>query len=294
LRNLDFTTPDSALYPEHDSVLQWSIGAETHAFFNELLTHYLSVRNVVHSDFAMLNSRLAKHYGIAGVDDMTLRKVTLPPDSPRGGVLTQASVLKVTANGTSTSPVVRGAWVLDRIMGTPADPPPPGVPAIEPDIRGAVTVRQQLEKHRNSTTCATCHVKMDPPGVALESFDVIGMWRDVYRVLDPTKADKPIIGHPGMEIPIKYNPGLPVDASDKLADGRAFTDIRTFKQLLMSDPDQIARTVASKLAIYATGAPITFADRAEIDRIIATTRAKDHGFRSLIHAVVQSPLFQSK
>lgn len=294
LRNLDFTTPDSALYPEHDPVLQWSIGAETHAFFNELLTHDLSVRNVVHSDFAMLNSRLAKHYGIVGADDMTMRKVKLPPDSPRGGVLTQASVLKVTANGTSTSPVVRGAWVLDRIMGKPADPPPPGVPAIEPDIRGAVTVRQQLEKHRNAATCAACHAKMDPPGVALESFDVIGLWRDVYRVLDPSKADLKVIGHPGDIVPIKYNPGLPVDASDKLADGRAFTDIRGFKQLLLSDPDQIARTVASKLAIYATGAPITFSDRPEIDSIIATTRAKDHGFRSLIHAVIQSPFFHSK
>lgn len=291
---LDFTTPDSALYPEHDPVLQWSIEAETMAFFNELLRHDLSVRNLIDSDFAMLNARLAEHYGVPGPEDLTIQKVALPAGSVRGGVLTQASILKVTANGSNTSPVVRGVWVNDRIMGKPSDPPPPGVPAIEPDIRGAKTVRQQLEMHRNSERCSTCHAKIDPPGLALENFDVIGLWRDRYRVIVPEKANLKTIGRAGMEVPIKYTEGLPVDASDQLPDGRSFQDIRDFKTLLLSDPDQIARTVTSKLLTYATGAPISFADRAQIERIVETTRGSDHGFRALIHAVVQSPPLHSK
>lgn len=294
LHLLDFTTPDSALYPEHDPVLQSSIEAETMAFFNELLRGDLSVRNIIHSDFAMLDRRLAEHYGVPGPEDMCMQKVPVPRDSVRGGVLTMASVLKVTANGSNTSPVVRGVWVNERIMGRHPEPPPPGVPAIEPDIRGAVTVRQQLEKHRSQANCASCHAQIDPPGLALENFDVIGQWRDKYRVIVPEKANLKTIGHAGMEVPIKYTEGLPVDAADQLPDGRAFKDIREFKRLLLAEPDQIARTVARKLVTYATGAPISFADRAEIERIVAATKAGDHGFRSLIHAVVQSEAFGSK
>ncbi len=294
LRQLDFTSPDSDLYPEHDPVLQWSLAEETQRFFRELLSENLSVRNIIDSDFAMLNSRLASHYGIAGVDDMAFRKVTLPKDSVRGGVLTQASVLKVTANGTTTSPVVRGAWVLERIIGKPADPPPPGIPAIEPDIRGATTVRQQLEQHRNVESCAACHKKIDPPGVALENFDVIGGWRDRYRALDPAKSDINVSFLPNKPVPIKYTMGLPVDASDKLADGHQFDDIREFKQLLLSNPDQIARNVTEKLVVYATGAPVSFADRVEIENIIERTRSSEHGLRSVIHEIIQSEIFRTR
>lgn len=291
-RLLDFTAPDSDLYPEHSELMQWSIGEETRAFFRELLQNNLSVQNIVHSDFAMLNDLLARHYGIGGVSGTQFQKVSLPADSVRGGVLTQASVLKVTANGTSTSPVIRGKWVLERIMGIPPDPPPPGVPAIEPDIRGAVTVQQQLEKHRSSASCASCHVKIDPPGVALESFDVIGGWRTTYRALKQDREAGRIRYLPDAPPPILYSEGLPVNSADKLHDGRAFQNIRDFKQLLLADPDQIARTVASNLIVYATGAPISIADRQEVERIIAKTRESGHGFRSLIHAVVQSGVFQ--
>lgn len=293
-RLLDFTAPDSDLYPEHSELIQWSIGEETRAFFRELLTNDLSVRNVVHSEFAMLNDTLARHYGIDGVRGADFQKVSLPADSVRGGVLTQSSVLKVTANGTSTSPVVRGKWVLERIMGIQPDPPPPGVPAIEPDIRGAVTVQQQLEQHRSVASCATCHVKIDPPGVALESFDVIGGWRSTYRAMKQDREAGRIRYLPDAPPPILYGEGLPVNSADKLHDGRAFQNIRDFKQLLLTDPDQIARTVASNLIVYATGAPISIADRQEIERIIATTREGGHGFRSLIHGVVQSPVFKTR
>jgi hypothetical protein len=291
-RLLDFTAPDSDLYPEFSELMHWSIGEETRAFFCEMLQHDLSVRNVVDSDFAMLNNTLARHYGIPGVQGAQFQKVSLPADSVRGGVMTQASVLKVTANGTTTSPVVRGKWVLERIMGEPPDPPPPGVPAIEPDIRGAVTVQQQLEQHRSVSSCASCHGKIDPPGVALENFDVIGGWRTTYRAMKQDREADRIKYLPDAPPPILYSEGLPVNSADQLADGRAFQDIRDFKKLLLAKPDQIARTVTEKLVVYATGAPISFADRVEIEDMVADTEPNDHGFRSLIHAVVQSKLFK--
>jgi hypothetical protein len=181
LRDIDFTEPSHLLYPEYDAMLRAAMVKETELFFAELLKNDLSLTNLVASDFTLLNERLAKHYRIAGVEGVAFRRVKLPAGSHRGGVLTMASVLKTTANGTTTSPVVRGAWVLDRILGSPPSPPPANVPVIEPDIRGATTIREQLAKHRATPSCNACHEKIDPPGFALESFDVIGGWRDNYR-----------------------------------------------------------------------------------------------------------------
>src|SRR5947208_10765725 len=129
----------------------------------------------------MLNERLAAHYGLPKVEGVALRRQSLPADSVRGGFMTQASVLKVTANGTTTSPVLRGKWIMERIVGFDMPPPPASVPAVEPDIRGATTIRAQLDKHRADESCAMCHRKIDPPGFALESFDVMGGWRDRHR-----------------------------------------------------------------------------------------------------------------
>ena len=181
LRDIDFTEPSHQLYPEFDDMLKVSMVRETELFFAEVLREDLSLTNFVASDFTMLNARLAKHYGIPRVEVYAFRKTPLPPDSHRGGVLTMASVLKVTANGTSTSPVMRGAWVLDRILGQPPETPPENVAALEPDIRGVTTIREQLAKHRQIESCASCHVDIDPPGFAMESFDVIGGWREHYR-----------------------------------------------------------------------------------------------------------------
>ncbi|MEE2778469.1 MAG: DUF1592 domain-containing protein, partial [Acidobacteriota bacterium] len=177
------TTPDKILYPEFDGRLGQAMGKETRLFLAELVEEDLGIGNLIDSDFTFLNRRLAEHYGIEGVEGQEMRKVVLAEDSPRGGLLTQASIHKITANGTTTSPVPRGNFVLDNLLGQPAPPPPAGVEGLEPDTRGATTIREQLDKHRSDPTCNSCHRRIDPPGFALESFDPIGGFRTTYRVL---------------------------------------------------------------------------------------------------------------
>ncbi len=293
LRKIVNTAPDSSLYPDYylDDLLQESALEETQLFFAELLRGNLPARNVVASDFAMLNERLAAHYGLPPVHGIALKRVALPRDSVRGGLMTQAAVLKVTANGTTTSPVLRGAWVMERILGQKPPPPPPNVPAVEPDIRGATTLRLQLEKHRTLETCNTCHVKIDPPGFALENFDVMGGWRERYRAEGEGAPEKGI-GKSGQKFAFHY--ALPVDAAGELPDGRKFQNIREFKKLLAGDEKQLARNVARLLAVYATGAPVGFADRTQIERILARSETSGYGVRTLVHELVQSDLFRNK
>jgi hypothetical protein len=216
------------------------------------------------------------------------KKVKLPSDSHRGGVLTMASVMKVTANGTTTSPILRGAWVLDRILGTPPPKPTVDVEAVEPDIRGSKTIREQLAKHRERAECARCHAKIDPPGFALESFDVIGGWRDYYRSVG--KGEPAVVNGRTM----RYRKGPAVDSADVMPDGSKFANIDEFKQLLLKDKDQLARALAEKLLAYATGRGTDRADRLEIDAIVARVREKKYGLRTLIHEIVQSKIFQHK
>lgn len=291
LRNIDATTPDTKLYPEYDMLLKLGMVTETEAFFSEMLNKNLPVANFIHSDFAMVNSRLAEHYELPGIAGEQFRRVSLPADSPRGGVLTQASVLKVTANGTVTSPVIRGAWVMKHLLGQPPEPPPASVGSIEPDTRGTTTIREQLAKHRDSETCATCHKTIDPPGFALESFDVIGGFRENYRSNE--KGDKVKRQLRSQNI-WQYKEGLPVDASGELADGRKFQGIAEFKKLLLEQQDQVLRALAGNLVTYGTGAGIQFADRDAIEAIAKQAKADGTGLRSLVHAVVQSSLFLSK
>lgn len=290
LRRIAVTEPDERLYPEFDALLLQSMTAETHAFFGEMLKRDLGAAHVVEADFAMINWRLAELYGIPGVSGMEIRRVQLPPGSVRGGLLTQASVLKVTANGTTTSPVTRGAWVLDRIVGRPAPPPPPNVPAIEPDVRGALTIRDQLAKHRDLPACAGCHSQIDPPGFALEGFDVMGGERTRYRSLEV--GDKPPPLRSGKAA--RFRLGLPVDASGRLPDGRPFDGIAGFKKLLAAEKEQLARNLAERLLVSATGAGVRFSDRRAVEGVLAAARPKDYGLRTLVHEVVQSEPFRRK
>ncbi len=293
LRKMDDTTPSTTLYNDYylDDSLAEAAVLETQLYFQEMVRQNLPARHVVDSDFTFLNERLARHYDLPGVIGSKMRRVDLPADSPRGGFLTQASVLKVTANGTTTSPVLRGVWIVERILGIHIPPPPP-VPAVEPDIRGAVTIRQQLAKHSEDLSCASCHSKMDPPGFALESFDIFGGWRDQYRAVAPDKPGVEGRGKNGQ--PFEFHYGLPVDAAGTLPDGRPFQDIREFKKLLRADDLPIARNLANQLIVFATGAPVRFSDRPAVERMIEQTRADHYGTRSLIHAIVQSELFRNK
>ena len=287
------TAPDSGLYPDYylDDLLTESALEETQSFFAELLREDLPARNLIASDFAMLNERLAVHYALPPVEGVALRRVPLPKECMRGGLMTQASVLKVTANGTTTSPVLRGAWIMERILGKPPPPPPPSVPAVEPDTRGAVTIRQQLDKHRTLETCANCHAKIDPAGFALENFDVMGGWRDYYRA-EGDGVPEPGIGKGGQKF--TFHRAQPVDASGQLPDGRKFHDIRELKQLLLADEKQVARNLTRQLSVYATGAPVRFADREQIEQILERASSSHDGVRSLLLELVQSELFRNK
>ena len=231
---------------------------------------------------------------MANISGEKMRRVGLPADSVRGGLLTQASILKVTANGTLTSPVKRGHWVLNSLLGTPPQPPPPTISALEPDIRGAVTIRETLAKHRDVASCASCHQHIDPPGFALESFDPIGGFRQRYRTTG--KGDWPIERHLAahhMGRPL-YRWGLDVDASGSTAGGEKFRGIRRFRDLLLTQEEQVARNFVSQLITYATGAEVQFADRSEVERILASTKKSDYPVRELLHGVVQSRLFLNK
>ncbi|MDG2220225.1 MAG: DUF1592 domain-containing protein [Rubripirellula sp.] len=292
LRDIDFTEPDPNLYPEYDELLRISMMQETKLFFEHLLKNDLPVTRFVDSDFTFLNHRLASHYGIEGVLGQEFRHVRLPVDSPRGGLLTQASILKITANGTYTSPVLRGVWILNNILGTPTPPPPDNVGSVEPDIRGASTIREQLAQHQDLETCAACHSKIDPLGFGLESFDPIGGLRTHYRTT-AQEAQRPKIKQAAFTNAwVRYRIGSPVDSLTPFDEDSEYKGVRNFKQHLASQPDQIARNLARHLLTYALGRKIGFADRAAVETIVQKTSQYDYGFRSLIHQIVKSPTFQ--
>jgi hypothetical protein len=293
LRKMLDTAPDAGLYSDYylDDLLTESALGETRTFFSDLVREDLPARDIVTSDFVFVNERLASHYGLPPVQGVALRRVELPSDSPRGGLMTQAAILKVTANGTTTSPVLRGVWIMERILGQKLPAKPASVPAIEPDTRGAATIRQQLEQHRTQEACSACHAKMDPAGFALENFDVMGGWRDRYRA-EGSGTPEQGIAKSGQKFSFHY--ALPVDASGELPDGRKFHDVRELKELLLANEKQLARNLVKQLSIYATGAPVRFADREPIERILNHASSSHYGVRSLIKELVQSELFVNK
>ena len=292
LRKVGVTNPDENLYPDYylDDHLVESAGDETRLFFAELLKRDLPARNVAASDFVFVNERLAKLYDLPPVIGAQFRKVTLPAGSVRGGLLTQASVLKVTANGTTTSPVVRGAWMMERILGRKPPKPPASVPAVEPDIRGATTIRQQLESHRKLESCSACHTKIDPPGFALESFDIVGGFRKSYRAIDGKEREIGF-GKNGQKFAFHY--ALPVESQGQLGK-RNFADIREFKALLVQDERQLARNLVGQLTVFATGAPVGFADRPKVEKLLDDAQSSTYGVRTLVRGLVTCDLFLNK
>ena len=277
LNQIDFTTPDSRQFPSFDPVLQESMIQETRAYVGELIEDNLGIKRLIDSDFAFLNGRLARHYNLdldpALKPGGGIQRVKLGEKSPRGGLVTQGAILKVTADGTHTSPMIRGVFINERILGDPVPPPPPGVPAIEPDIRGATSIRDQLDKHRSNESCVVCHLTIDPPGFALESFDPVGNWRKWYG---------------------KEGKSAKVNPSGATPDGATFEDIEDWKEIYTQRSPQLAHGVVSQFLTYATGAHPRFSDDEALQRIVTKCGEAKHGVRSLLREAILSDIFLTK
>ncbi len=290
LRKIRRDEPDIRLHPEYrfDDYLIESMQRETRTFFTAMIRDNLPSTVLIDADFVYANDRIARHYGLEPITGSKMQKVGLPDDSPYGGLLTQAAILKVTANGTSTSPVIRGAWIMERLIGQPPPPPPASVPAVEPDIRGAKTIRELLSLHTKSESCAGCHARFDPVGLALENFDILGGWRTRYRGVEQgeriTGVDR--AGHD-----FAYALADTVDASGRLLDGRRFQNIHELKAILAGNPRQLARNLLHQFTLYATGTPVRFSDREEIESILDACEADGYRVSDLVHALVQSRMF---
>ena len=268
-RNLDVTKPDAERFPEFTGELADAMRRETEMVFAAILAEDRPILEFLDGRFTFLNERLAKHYGIEGVEGDQFQRVQLD-GGRRGGVLTQASVLTVSSYPTRTSPVIRGKWVLDNILNEPPPPPPPDIPTLEESAGdSAGTMRQQLEKHRANTACAACHARMDPLGFGLENFDAIGRWRD-------------------------RDGDAPIDASGVLPGGRSFTGPAELKAVIVENKDAFTRALAEKMLTYATGRGMEVRDRAAVRRIADRVEASEYRFQELILAVVESEAFRMR
>lgn len=295
LRHLRRDEPDARFFPEYrfDDYLLESLLAETRASVRALFRDDLPILALVDSDTLQVNDRLAEHYSLPPVRGSGVRPVPRPAGSPRGGLLTQGAILKVTANGTSTSPVKRGAWVMTRLLGEPPPPPPEKVPAVEPDIRGATSVRDLLARHTADATCAACHRRFDPVGFALEVFDVCGGERATYRgiALPGEAAVDVVTGIDRAGHDYAYRVGAAIDPRGSLADGTPFDDIRGLKHLLARRPRQLARNLVGLLTAYATGGPLRFSDRRHVEAILDAAEPEGFRVRALVRRFVVSPIF---
>lgn len=270
LNTLGETTPDRDQFNDfYRYDLDSAMRQETRLFVRHLIDKNLSIVNFLDSDFSFVDKRLARLYDIAPPSQPGFQKVKLH-NKRRGGLLGQASVLTLTANGVDTSPVVRGVWLLDNILGTPPSPPPPDVEPLDPDVRGAKTIRDQLTRHRDTPSCMDCHRKIDPLGFALENFDPIGRWRDSYG--RKTK----------------------IDAAGELPGGKAFKDITGLKKILVKQKAQFAKALTEKLMAYALGRTLDPTDRPHVDAILVKLQKSGYGFRDLIRLVVMSESFQAQ
>ena len=269
LRNLASITPDMRAFPDFDDNLRKSFRKETHLFFESVMREDRSVLDLLRADYSFLNERLAKHYGVPNVYGSRFRKVTFGPETMRGGLLRQGSILTVTSYATRTSPVIRGKWILDNILGVPPPPPPPNVPALE-EAKAAMkkmTMRERLSEHRKNPACSGCHKLMDPPGFSLENFDAVGRWRQAED-------------------------GTAVDASGGLPDGAKFTGVAGLEKALLTRPELFATTITEKLLTYSLGRGVEFSDAPAVRQIVRQTQKSDFRFSSFIQGIAGSPSFQ--
>ena len=280
INTLGSMLPDGKSFESYYSQrLEYAMREETRRYFENLLASNGPILDFLDSDYTFLNGPLAKHYGLEGINGEAFRRVRLPENSRRGGLLGHASVLTVTANGVETSPVVRGVWILENILGTPPSPPPPDVEPLEPDTRGATTIRDQLKKHRDVQACADCHAKIDPLGFALEFYDPIGGYREFYPLVDV--GDSRALGKQ-------------VDGSGELPSGERFSDERGLKQVLMDRKDRFTYTLTEKLLVYGTGREMTFRDHELIEGIATDIAENGYGLRDLVVAIADSDVFKKR
>jgi mono/diheme cytochrome c family protein len=269
LRNLEEAKPDPDKFRDFDDELRRAMQRETELFFSAIVRENRSILEFLDSDFTFLNDRLASHYGIEGVDGAEFRRVALTGDQ-RGGVLTQASILTVSSYPTRTSPVIRGKWILENLLNAPPPPPPPGVPNLDEEAVGnSGSLRQQLEKHRSNSVCASCHSRMDPLGFGLENYDAIGAWR--------TKDGK-----------------FDIDSGGTLPNGKSFTKPAELKTILLADKDEFTRCLAEKLLTYALGRGLERFDRPAVQSITRRTAAEGYRFSSLVLSIVESMPFRMR
>ncbi len=293
LRHVRRDDPDIRIFPEYrfDEYLVESMERETRTFFTAMIRENLPASVLVKADFCYANDRLAAHYGLPSLAGSAMRRVPLPAGSPYGGLLTQAAILKVSANGTNTSPVVRGAWVMERLLGQPPPPPPPSVPAVEPDIRGAKSIRELMALHTNSKSCAGCHATFDPVGLALENFDILGGWRTRYR---GTGEGERINGIDRAGHDFSYALSSPVDATGQLLDGRSFRDVNELKTILAANPRQLAKNLLQQFTVYATGTPVRYSDRRSVETLLDACAKDGYRVQDLLVALVQSRIFTGR
>ena len=270
VRALESAAPDREKFPDFDHYLRTSMRRETELFVAAIVREDRSILDFLDGKFTFLNERLARHYGIDGVAGNEFRRVALPVDGVRGGIITQASVLTVSSYATRTSPVLRGRWILDNILAAPPAEPPPDIPNLEDTkVDGAASVRKQLEQHRADPSCASCHKRMDPLGFGLENFDAVGAW----RTLDGT---------------------VPIDASGTLPDGRSFTGPKELRAILRTEREPFTRAITGKLMTYALGRGLERADRRDLKKMAAAIAAERYRFSSVVLQIVNSPAFQMR
>ncbi|WP_236625090.1 DUF1592 domain-containing protein [Rhodopirellula sp. SWK7] len=270
LRALSYLAVDKS-FSQFDPSLKEAMQQEPRAFFAELLSTDASVLDIVHADYAMVNERLAVHYGIRGVEGNEFRRVSIDDDAARGGILTQAGLLAMNSDGEHSHPLKRGVWILKCLLNDPPPPPPAAVPEIDladPEIM-KLTLKQRIEDHRNQPACMSCHQKIDPWGIAFENYDAIGQWRDEIK-------------------------GTPVDASSALYNEQVLDGVEGLKRyLLNSRQDQIVHAMVEKLAVFALGRPLAFSDSAAVDEVTRAVRQDGDGLRTLVQRLVTSDLFLS-
>jgi hypothetical protein len=281
LRDVGANPPAADLYPQYDRHLETSMVGESEAYFAEFLRHDLDARQMIKSDFVTVNERLARFYGIPGVQGDQFRKVAVPSGVHRGGIVTQASILTITSNGTRTSPVKRGTWILKTLLNTDPGLPVANAGEIAPKVPGIdkATVRQRLEIHRELPQCARCHAKIDPLGFALENFNAAGDWRDRegFGYKGRVERDDP-----------------PIDASSKMPDGTAIVGVDGLQAAMLKKEDLFLSALSSKLLTYACGREMGLADQPTVTAAVAQMKQQKHTLRSLIQFVVTSPTFSAR